>query len=91
MKSIPIQDYLFKAKDSLRASEILLQANLLDISASRSYYAMFYLVSAIMLTKNFEYSSHNALISAFAREFINKGLIPSKYHNFISKAFQFRQ
>lgn len=70
MKDAEITGLIKKAKASLEASKKLLQGGYSDFSASRSYYAMFYAVQALLLSKNLAFSKHSAVIAAFGKEFI---------------------
>lgn len=90
MKDAEIQGLINKAKESMDASKELLQGGHPDFSASRSYYAMFYEVQALLLTKNMAFSKHSAVIAAFGREFIKNGLLPATLHRYISEAFDIR-
>jgi uncharacterized protein (UPF0332 family) len=46
---------LEKAKDCLKASELLLEDNLYADSANRSYYAIFHSMNALCATRNVGY------------------------------------
>ena len=59
-----------KAVRSLEASKSLLEGGNNDFSSSRSYYAAFYALQALMLTKNLVYSKHAGVISGFNEHFI---------------------
>jgi uncharacterized protein (UPF0332 family) len=74
---------LKKATDSLRAARLLADDGLTDFAVSRSYYTIFYLAEAILLSKGLSFSKHSAVISAFGREFVKTGIIPAKYHTFL--------
>ncbi len=91
MKDAEIPGLIKKAKESLEASKKLLQGGYSDFSASRSYYAMFYAVQALLLTKQLAFSKHSAVIAAFGKEFIKSGLLPATLHRYISEAFDIRQ
>jgi len=91
MKDAEITGLIKKAKESLGAAKQLLQSGYSDFSSSRSYYAMFYTVQALLLTKNLAFSKHSAVISAFGKEFIKSGLFPVILHRHISEAFDTRQ
>jgi uncharacterized protein (UPF0332 family) len=91
MKDADISELIKKAKESLGAAEQLLKSGYTDFSASRSYYAMFYAVQALLLTKNLAFSKHSAVISAFGKEFIKNGSLPTTFHRYISEAFDTRQ
>jgi uncharacterized protein (UPF0332 family) len=46
-----IDALLQKAEENINAAELLLQQGYFDISASRSYYAMFYLAQALLFSR----------------------------------------
>ncbi|MCX7785937.1 MAG: HEPN domain-containing protein, partial [candidate division WOR-3 bacterium] len=54
-----------RAEKYLKSAELLLKSKDYESSVSRTYYAMFYSVQALLLTKNMSFSSHKAVISAF--------------------------
>ncbi|MFZ3059900.1 MAG: HEPN domain-containing protein [Candidatus Methanoperedens sp.] len=91
MKDAEITGLINKAKESLEASKQLLQSEYSDFSASRSYYAMFYAVQAVLLSRNLAFSKHSAVIAAFGKEFIKNGQLPATLHRYISEAFDIRQ
>jgi uncharacterized protein (UPF0332 family) len=66
-----ILELLTKAKESLKAAELLFDGGFYDFSASRSYYTMFYTTEAVLLSKNLSFSKHSAVIAAFGKEFIS--------------------
>lgn len=90
INSDEINDLLLKAEQSINASELLYKDGFVDFSASRSYYTMFYVIEALLLSKNLSYSKHSAVISAFGREYIKAGIFDKKYHQFIINAFDLR-
>ncbi len=90
MNNLEIKELLYKASQSIGASELLFNDNFYDFAASRSYYAMFYTVEALLLSKNLSYSKHSAVISEFWREFIKTGLLDKKFHQYILDAFDLR-
>ena len=77
---------LNKSRDSLHAARILLLEEMFDFSASRSYYAMFYAVQAILLSKELSFSKHSAVIAAFGREFAKPGIVPVELHRYLIEA-----
>ncbi|MDJ1183791.1 HEPN domain-containing protein [Roseofilum casamattae] len=60
---------LEKARRSLQGAELLVENGLPELAVSRAYYAMFYIASAFLLSKELSFSSHSAVIGAFGREF----------------------
>ncbi|MCB1189939.1 MAG: HEPN domain-containing protein [Leptospiraceae bacterium] len=81
---------LEKAYQSIKAAEILLKTNHPSFSASRSYYTMFYIAEALLLSKNLSFSKHSAVIANFGKEFIKTGVIESKFHRYLIDAFEIR-
>jgi len=52
-------ELLAKAKESLKAAELLFDNGYYDFSASRSYYSMFYATQAVLLSKNLSFSKRS--------------------------------
>ena len=80
-----------KAERSIQAAEILFERGLYDFSASRAYYAMFYLAEALLLKKGLSFSMHAAVISAFGKHFAKPRLIDPVFHRYLADAFDDRQ
>ena len=80
------QKLLIKARDSLRAAELLIANDLFDFATARAYYTMFYLAEAFLLQKKLSFSSHAAVISAFGREFAKTQRVPVQYHRYLIEA-----
>jgi uncharacterized protein (UPF0332 family) len=79
-----------KADRSLEAAKTLLDTGNNDFSSSRSYYAVFYSLQALMLTKNLVYSKHAGVISGFNEHFIRKNIFPKQFSKHISRLFRER-
>jgi uncharacterized protein (UPF0332 family) len=77
---------LQKARDSLKAAELLAHGGLYGFSASRSYYSMFYVVEALLLGEELSFSKHAAVIAAFGKLFVKRGTVPAEYHRFLIEA-----
>jgi uncharacterized protein (UPF0332 family) len=92
MKQEPeITNLVKKARGSLEAAELLQERGFYDFSISRSYYAMFYITQAILLTKNLSFSKHKAVIASFGEHFANPGIVPIHLHRYLIDAFDLRQ
>ena len=81
---------LEKAKDYLKASELLLEDNLYADSANRSYYAIFHSMNALCATRNVGYKKHSGVLSDFNLNYIKKGLIEKDYAKIAKSAFSVR-
>jgi uncharacterized protein (UPF0332 family) len=86
-----IQDLIRKAEKYLRSAEVLRGIGDLDSAASRLYYAMFYCAEALLVSKGLAFSSHRAVVSAFAQQFVKTGLLPAEMHAWLREAFDKRQ
>jgi uncharacterized protein (UPF0332 family) len=86
-----IEPYIHKAVESIEVAEMLIQQGYYDISASRSYYAMFYLAEVLLFTKGLAYSSHSAVIAAFGKEFAKPNLLAPEHHRNLRDGFETRQ
>ena len=91
MKSEEISSLLNKSQRSLAAAKLLYSNGDYDFSVSRSYYAMFYCIEALLLSLGLSFSKHSGAISAFGKEFIKTKKMPEHLHSFINNAFKDRQ
>ena len=65
-----IKAMLSKAREKLKTARIDFDNERYDDSVSRSYYAVFHAISAVLLSKGLHFSSHSQTIGAFNKEFI---------------------
>ena len=70
---------------------MLLKEEDYESSVSRTYYAMFYSVQAMLLTKNLSFSSHKGVISAFGEHFVKTGVLTREMGRELNRAFEKRQ
>lgn len=81
---------LEKAKERLEAAKKLLEIGLYSDSISRSYYAIFSSVRAVLATERIDFKKHAGVISYFQKEYIKTGLFDKKFSTYLQKAFQIR-
>ncbi|MBU2573352.1 MAG: HEPN domain-containing protein [Elusimicrobia bacterium] len=86
-----ISGLIEKAKEDIKAAELLIGAGLCRIAVSRAYYAMFYIAEALLLAKGLSFSSHKGVISNFGREFVKSGIFDKKFQKALSGIFKLRQ
>lgn len=86
-----IEALLKKALDSIKGARLLFDDDLYGFAVSRAYYAMFYLVSAVLLTKDMNFSKHQAVVAAFGQHFVKTGIFKHKFHQYLVEAFEQRQ
>lgn len=79
-----------KGRRSLAASRRLYEGGDYDFAASRAYYAMFYLVQALLLSRDLTFSKHSAVIAAFGQHFVKTGLFTAEHYSALRTAFDER-
>ena len=77
---------LERAKEDLKSSKLLYENNLLVQSISRSYYAIFHTVRALLALENLDSRKHSGVISFFNRNFIKTGKIEKEYSAILMEA-----
>lgn len=85
-----IEALLKRARESLAAARNLRRDGFSDFSASRAFYAMFYVAEALLAYSGQSYSSHSAVIAAFGREYAKSGKVDQKFHRWLISAQNFR-
>lgn len=80
-----------QAEESLEAARVLLNNVKYRPSVSRSYYAMFYGVLALLSYGDYSVSKHSGAISLFDREFVKKDLLDKNFSRWLHEAFDLRQ
>lgn len=83
MISVEIQQIFNYAEESHQAAKLLIDKGFVGFSAAQSYYTMFYLTEALLLSKGLVFSSHSAVIAAFGKEFAKTGIIDPKFHHYL--------
>ena len=82
---------LKKSKETLNDAKIMFEIASLTSTVNRIYYAMFYAVNGLLLSKNFSSSKHSGVRALLNKEFINNGLVDKELGKFYSKIFEERQ
>jgi uncharacterized protein (UPF0332 family) len=80
-----------KAKRSVKAAKRLIEDEDYDFASSRLYYAVFYAMEAVLLTRNITSSKHTGVISQFNQFYIKEGIFPKNFSKIISRLFRERQ
>jgi uncharacterized protein (UPF0332 family) len=69
----------------------LLEGGAWGDAASRSYYAAFHAVSAVLLSRGESYSTHAQVLGRFNKEFIQTGIFPREFTKLLTRLFEDRQ
>lgn len=86
-----IKSLLSRARRYMKSAKLLIEDGDYESAVSRVYYAMFYSVEALLLTKGLSFSSHKAVISAFGQHFVKTGIFPKDMSKTLTKVFEKRQ
>ena len=82
---------LSNGEEKLRSAKILLENGQFKDSASRSYYAMFSAVRALLAVKNLNSTKHSGIISLFNQHFVKTGLVDRVCGRILMNAREIRE
>ena len=82
---------LEKARNTLSYAKKYIDDATLDSTVNRIYYAVFYTVNALLITKGLYSSKHSGIRAIFNKEIVNKGLVGKQWGEFYSDMFKRRQ
>jgi uncharacterized protein (UPF0332 family) len=82
---------LNRADESLEEASILLERDHINTFVNRLYYACFYAVTALLLSKGFSSSKHSGVRALFNQNIIKNGIINREMGKFYDKLFDTRQ
>jgi len=80
-----------RAREALEEARIMLKAEHYNQCASRLYYACFYAVSAVLLSKGHSASTHSGIRTLFNQHLVHPGLVTTELSKFYSQLFDARQ
>jgi uncharacterized protein (UPF0332 family) len=82
---------LAKAEEKLKVARKNLEDGFFGDVSSRSYYAVFHAISAVLASKGLTFSSHAQVIGAFNKEFIKTAVFPQETTRKLQRLFEDRQ
>ncbi|MCD6531975.1 HEPN domain-containing protein [bacterium] len=85
-----VEFLISKAEQTLQTAEYIFGLGDYSSCVSRSYYAMFYMAEAALLTKGLSFSSHKGVIGKFGQHFVRTGIFPKEFGRWLSEAFDSR-
>ena len=88
---ILVQYRLDWAREALAEAILLLDSGHANTGVNRLYYACFYAVSALLLTKGLTATSHSGLRTLFHQHLIRPGLLPLGQGQLYDRLFDQRQ
>ncbi|CUS77313.1 hypothetical protein JGI7_02118 [Candidatus Kryptonium thompsonii] len=82
---------LEKAKNTLSDAKKYFESATLESTVNRIYYAMFYAVNALLISKGLSSSKHSGVRALFNREFVKAGIVKKELGEFFSEMYDRRQ
>jgi uncharacterized protein (UPF0332 family) len=80
-----------KSRETLEDAHILFQKGRLFSALNRIYYALFYEVMALLLTKDLSSARHTGIRALFNEHFVKTGKVKVELGRFFSRMYDFRQ
>lgn len=82
---------LQRAREALDEADLLLDRNHINTFVNRVYYACFYSVTALLLTRDLSSAKHSGVRSMFHQHFVKTGLVNMELGQNFDKFFDNRQ
>ena len=82
---------LERAHEAMEEAKLMFDDGHINTYVNRLYYACFYAVSALLLTRDMSTSKHGYLRSLMHREFVKTGIIPTELGRYFDLLFNNRQ
>jgi hypothetical protein len=82
---------LERARESLEEAKILLEQGYANTFVNRLYYACFYAVSSLLLTKELFSAKHSRIRSLFHQNFVKVGMVDTELGQLYDRLFDNRQ
>lgn len=82
---------LDRAEDTLKEAETILKMDMVLAAANRTYYSIFYCMSALLITEDIVSKTHKGTMVRFSQLFIKTGKLPDKLSVWARKAEELRQ
>jgi len=80
-----------RAKETIEDANILIGRDRLFSAVNRIYYAMFYEVTALLLTENLSSSKHSGIRALFNEKFVKTGKVDTEMGRLFGRMFEFRE
>ena len=81
---------LEKAKKDLAAAKATAEQGFYDVSANRSYYAIFHAARAVLALTGQDFRKHSGVIAYFRKEYVKTGIFETRLSDIIQDAFEIR-
>lgn len=85
-----IQANLVRAEESLVAAKELFDKKHYDFCASRAYYAVFYVATALLLNNGYKFRKHSGVIASVHEKFVKTGELDKSFGKDLNWLFELR-
>ena len=82
---------LNRAKETFEEAELMAKMKHWNTCVNRLYYACFYAVNALLLSRNFSSSKHIGVRGLFNQHFVKTGIIPKNLGKLYNVLFEYRK
>ena len=80
-----------QARESLKASKIMLDNKMVKDSINRSYYSAFYAMKAVLAIEEKDFKKHKDVVAYFNKMYVATGKFPKDLGRMIAKLQQLRE
>ena len=80
-----------QARESLKASKIMLDNKMVKDSINRSYYSAFYAMKAVLAIEEKDFKRHKDVVAYFNKMYVATGNFPKDLGRMIAKLLQLRE
>ena len=80
-----------QSKESLKASEIMLENDMIKDSINRSYYAAFYAMKSVLALDEIDFKRHKDVVAYFNKEYVAKEKFSRELGRMIARLQQLRE
>jgi uncharacterized protein (UPF0332 family) len=82
---------LEQAKESLKASKLMMENDMIKDAINRSYYAAFYALKAVLAIEGKDFKRHKDVVAYFNQMYVATGIFPRELGRMIAKLQQLRE
>ncbi|MFZ5592074.1 MAG: HEPN domain-containing protein, partial [Bacillota bacterium] len=90
-KRVLIDYRLARADEALKEAVLLFDAGHYNTTVNRLYYACFYAVNALLLTRGMSSAKHSGVRSLFNQHWVKKNIVPKHLGKFYMEIYEYRQ
>jgi uncharacterized protein (UPF0332 family) len=82
--------YIGKAKTYLNDADLLISNSSYESAVSRAYYAMYFMLNAILFIHDIDTKTHQGAIMMFGKHYVKTGIFDKKFNNILTNALNQR-